>query len=474
MLELKDVFKGLKNKKIALYGLGTETQKVIKLFDEEFEIIGLIDGFKVDGYLYNKPIIDIKQCSNGGADVILAVARPGSCKAIAKRIGDFCRENEIELIDIRGKNLLDDTKCYLNYKSMTDLLQTFVYNHDCAFSTLKIKIFKRRLEQIQKEQKQENDSVVNIFDAYDIGYMFCAPIITDFVIWFHKQVRERNLSNVWFCARDGYLLKELYDIINENQDSQYFLTSRMAAIRSCVENKEDILYVDSMKFSGTLEENLQERFGIDAAFCNIDEGEEGILCFKTAILDKAKQVKKGYTKYVDSLNVQAGDIAFFDFVAKGTSQYFISRLVNNHIVGLYFLQLEPNFMQDKNLDIIPFYTNDELDHSAIFDNYYILETFLTSPDPSIVEFDISGNGIYTEESRTQEAILCGERVQQGIKDYFEEYVKQCDDLEHSIDKELDEEFLKLIHNVEIKDNEFLNLIIEDPFFNRMTNITDVL
>ena len=43
-----------------------------------------------------------------------------------------------------------------------------------------------------------------------------------------------------------------------------------------------------------------------------------------------------------------------------------------------------------------------------------------------------------------------------------------------INKKLDEAFLVLIHNMEIKDKDFLSLMVEDPFFNRMTNITDVL
>ena len=36
-------------------------------------------------------------------------------------------------------------------------------------------------------------------------------------------------------------------------------------------------------------------------------------------------------------------------------------------------------MADKGVDIESFYTEKERDTSAIFDNYYILETILTSP-----------------------------------------------------------------------------------------------
>ena len=50
----------------------------------------------------------------------------------------------------------------------------------------------------------------------------------------------------------------------------------------------------------------------------------------------------------------------------------------------------------------------------------------------------------------------------------------CFEANKAINKLLDESFLKLIHEVKITDMDFLNLVVEDPFFNRMTNVTDVI
>ena len=44
----------------------------------------------------------------------------------------------------------------------------------------------------------------------------------------------------------------------------------------------------------------------------------------------------------------------------------------------------------------------------------------------------------------------------------------------NINKKLDEQFLVLLRHVAINDTDFLSLTVEDPFFNRMTDITDVL
>ena len=49
------------------------------------------------------------------------------------------------------------------------------------------------------------------------------------------------------------------------------------------------------------------------------------------------------------------------------------------LLWIYFLQLEKEFMRDKKLDIRSFYENGELHSNVIYENYYILETILTSP-----------------------------------------------------------------------------------------------
>ena len=268
------------------------------------------------------------------------------------------------------------------------------------------------------------------------------------------------------------MIKKLFDIAN-TKESVYFLTSRTAAIRAGVRDVDDLEYVESMKFSGTLPQNIKERFGF-----TIEEKEnDSFYNYSSNIISRAKKTSDGYTKYISQKNLKEGNITIFDFVAKGTTQYFLQRLVpNNHIKGLYFLQLEPAFMADKKLDIVPFYTEAELEKSAIFDNYYILETILTSFEPSCVEFTEQGEPVFVKETRTEEAIECVKLMQQGIIDYFTRYIseiKEADKNEY-IDKSFDECFLKIIHNVKIEDAQFLNLIVEDPFFNRMTSITDVL
>lgn len=685
-----DINEVIINKSIVIYGLSIETERILCEWNGKYNVIGLLDGFKTSGEQFGQHILDINDIVKMDNIVIIVVARPGSCKSIAKRIGDLCRENNILLYDIRGKDLLEDTRVVYDFKSVKgytksellkrvekldvvsfDLFDTlavrdvlssnnviklinarliergirindfiekriavekqlsqghaprleYIYDEllskECGLAIgaselaaleyeLDVKLLRPRKEMVDflKKMKQNdkrvyitsesyysenqileiinsigivnidglvvsceydtgktgdlfdvlvskagtknilhigddivadieaakrhglqafqiyssselldslgglgliNDKmslsdrikigmfIANIFnspfqfenkdkrihadDAYDIGYLFTAPMIMDFTRWFGQQVKMFDLKNIWFCARDGYLLQKLYQILYPDSETEYFLTSRISAIRAGMDDISDIEYVDSMKYSGDEFDNLRTRFGLDEKSLEpykTDEMREGLLKYADAILNTSKNKKKNALKYIQKLNLQEGDVAFFDFVAKGTSQMYIQRLVKKKIKGLYFLQLEPEFMNDKGLDILPFYREEEKNSSAIFDNYYILETLLTAPEPSVDEFDNDGNPVYAKETRKEEDIQSFMKAQEGILSYVRRYLSICPKQEISINKKLDEIFLFLVHNIEIRDNAFLKLTVEDPFFNRMTDIMDVL
>ena len=684
MSNLLKLVEQYKKEKIAIYGLGAETERVLAELDGTCQVIGLLDGYQTSGSLFGTPIISLAQAVEEQVRLILVAARPGSCRAIAKRIGGVCREQQIALFDVRGNDLCNVQRAVYDFREVPgitreELLQrteeydavsfdlfdtlimrqvlfpadvfelmddrlrqhgiiiedfsvrrtasekelskeraprlTEIYSHmkntyhiaeivpeqmavleweidcgilvprrevceifaalaargkrvfivsdsyydekqitgilkkcgitgytglfvSCEYGTGKTQMLFQKYRQevkaktylhigddvmadIENAEKNEMDAcrlysgmdllelagymglwdyteslsakirigifVARVFNspfqfetearrisvstAFDIGYVFCAPMICDFVLWFREQVREFQLQNILFCARDGYLVKQLYDELCNSISSVYFLTSRTAAIRAGMEKEEDIAYVGEMKFSGSLARQLEKRFGI-----HVDEADERaeLLDYKEEILDRSRQSRKNYQIYIDRQELNAGDAAFFDFVAKGTTQMYMGRLMPNHLKGIYFLRLDEEKMQGKNLDIVAFYNASEKDTSAIFQDYYILETMLTAPMPSVKEFDEKGNPVYDRETRNEGDIRCFQEAQEGIREYFREYLRLCPISARETNKKLDEVFLAMIHKVEVTDQDFLNLKVEDPFFNRMTDMTDVL
>ena len=665
---------------IALYGLGTETERFLVEYGSRLSIAGLLDGFKSDGHLYGYPIIPIENTLSRDVKIIIVIARPGSCKVIAKRIGDFCREHDIALYDVRGKNLLESSSVSYDYSSLPgytknelmtkiqqadiisfDLFDTLVTRtvfsytdifdilsinlenegiHIPDFSSLRLQFEKElsksssprlsdiynkvlevsgvdnitadelaerefRIDQstiitrkdmcdlvrdiisngkkvvittdcyysldqvksvIEKagiiglddvlvsceygtykaqnlfgvlKEKYPDKSILHIGDdvyadvekskaygidsfhiysgaemfeslgglgfeddivslsdrikvgmfnadifnspfvfedddrrvsagtSYDVGYLFCAPMISDFMLWMKEQIDELGIEKMLFCSRDGYLPDKLFRLISHEDNAVYFYASRTAAIRSGMENKTDLEYVDSMKYFGTKEQALKTRYGIEVE--NAD-----CINMDAQILKRSAMLRKNYKKYIDTFRFGSGIIGMFDFVAKGTTQMYLQKLFSQHVIGMYFLQLEPEFMADKGLDIKPFYTEDEKNGSAIFENYYILETILTSPESQLVEFDETGKPIYAEETRSRRDITVFVNAQEGIISYFERLISILPVNEIEINKKLDEKLLALINKVQIRDNDFLSIKVEDPFFGRMTDIKDVI
>ena len=685
MSNVVQVFEKYKEDKIAIYGLGIETEKVLKQMDSQFHIIGLLDSFREEGELYGKEIISLQNAIDNHVKMILVVARPGSCKAIARKISETCKDNQISLFDINGKNLSENRKVVYDFQGVqgeskeflfhmikerdvvsVDLFDTLImrqtlYSTDiyelvdeelkdrgvfledfvklresvekdlskhkapslveiyqylielngfsglkaeelaeleweidlslvvpraemcdllsqiwgmgkelyivtdtyysrkqieiilqecginnytdvlvsCEYGTSKTQnLFGNLRERIGEKscihigddtaadveaaerngieayriysgidlwqavgclgmekyvddlsdriklglfvskifnspfQFETTEKKICVNNAYDIGFMFFAPLISDFVLWLNEQVAE-NVDNIWFGARDGYLIQKLYDCIgNTDKTSVYFLTSRVAAIRAGVRSLEDISYIDEMKFSGTVPEQMQERFGIQIP--EPVKSQESILDYAEEILSTAEIKRKNYLKYIKTLDRKEGNIAFFDFVAKGTCQMFVEKILNKQLMGLYFLRLEEDNPKTQGLNIKAFYQAEEKSYSVIFDNYYILETMLTAPMPSVLEFDENGKPCYAKETRDNESIHCFGQAQDGISDFFQRYVEICPVGKRNIHKSLDEHMLSLVQKIIITDNAFLNLTVEDPFFNRMTDITDLI
>lgn len=683
MSVLSSILKKYKHTKIAIYGLSEATQKVLEEAGEA-NVVGLLDGYRTSGRLYGMPIISLEQAIEEQIGLILVAARPGSCRAIARRIGEICRERQIALYDVRGNDLCSTQQAVYDFQKVSgvtrgellrrmgeyevisfDLFDTLImrqvlfvsdvfslmedklrqhgvliedfvdrrmasekelsrerapklreiYDHmkhtyhiaeiepdqmaaleweidcglvvprkevceilaamaaqgkqiyivsdsyydkkqiigimkkcditqyadvfvSCEYGTGKTQtLFEKYKEKTNAErylhigddavadiecaekagvaacrlcsgmdllelagymglwsytnslpdrvrigmfvsrvfnspfQFETKERRISVNTAYDIGYVFFAPMICDFVLWFREQVEAFQMKNILLCARDGYLIKQLFDELCNSISSVYFLTSRTAAIRAGMENEEDIRYVENMKFSGSLSRELEKRFGIIAA--GIDEQAE-LLDYKEAILNRSAQSRKNYQIYIDKQKLKDGDAAFFDFVARGTTQMYMSRLISQHLKGIYFLRLDEEQERMKNLDIISFYTSAEKDDSAVFQDYYILETMLTAPMPSVKDFDDKGNPLYDKETRGENDIRCFQEAQEGIRGYFREYLKLCPISARKVNKKLDESFLSMIHKVKVTDSDFLSLKVEDPFYNRMTDMADLI
>lgn len=281
-------------------------------------------------------------------------------------------------------------------------------------------------------------SIVN--STYDVGYLFIAPIVTNFIDWLLKIIKNEKYDNILFAARDGFLVKSLYDVainvldIDKASPSIYFLTSRMICAASSMRTDEDIKYVASLPFAYSHEELLKIRFGLEEeeilpydneTYPNL---ESYVLAHNQKIFIKSKETRERYLKYIEGLGIKKGSkVAYFDLVSSGTCQMYLTDIVPFDLFGLYFVHYSNEDSNEKRnqLSINALFENglSYQSQSYAFDNYHYLETIITSFDSSLASFDENIQPIFSPESRSEKELKKLEILHNAISDYFISYMK---------------------------------------------------
>ncbi|WP_374220656.1 hypothetical protein, partial [Oscillibacter sp. CU971] len=129
-----------KEDKIAIYGLSPLTETV-RMQLPGYQVIGLLDGYRTSGVLYELPIISLEEAVRVNVRVIIAAARAESCKVIAKRIGDVCAEHGIALLDARGNDLRTPKKPAYSFSDTEGVSKAFLYRLVDAHDVISVDLF---------------------------------------------------------------------------------------------------------------------------------------------------------------------------------------------------------------------------------------------------------------------------------------------------------------------------------------------
>jgi predicted HAD superfamily hydrolase len=323
-----------------------------------------------------------------------------------------------------------------------------------------------------------------IRSAYQLGYIFIAPALSNFVLWLIDHLKRKHYSHILFLARDGYLIKQLYDeavrIIGyqkELPESVYFLTSRFAAISATATTDEHIEYAAGLSFDGTPEDLLKKRFFLRyGEFEQYDDKKyrtpiEYILNHSDKVKYRADELRGNYQRYIKGLQIKQNEkLAFFDFVSTGTCQMCIEELIGEKMDGYYFIRMSEEYHRKKQLSILSYYDFNTLynQNSSVADNYFFLESIIKSLEPSISYFDCDGDPVYQQESRTKEQIEFIKEVQNGVNDFLKEYLYMIRGSQIHIDKSYADKTLELMQNKYsfINITDLKHSIIRDEFCNR--------
>ena len=288
--------------------------------------------------------------------------------------------------------------------------------------------------------------VVCVDERELFGYVFIAPMVTEYTRWMTNEVQKRRIGKLVFTARDGLLIKKIYDKLRQNdgydkrEESVYVRVSRRAVTVASIKDDEDIIRVATRGYSGTFRDMLMDRFGIadcgnghdrDVKMYSPQELRDTVLEYRIGILEEVERERENYLVYLKRFGIDddsVDDVVFFDFITSGTVPYNLSRIIGRDVTCMCFATMNlPNMMYEEDTDkLVSAYGNIRSygNDTELSKHYLVLETILTDDKSSLLMIDDAGKELFTDDGvnhKFDEVIEVWDGVLEYVSDYLNLY-----------------------------------------------------
>ncbi len=338
-----------------------------------------------------------------------------------------------------------------------------------------------------------------------IGYTIAGPLVLAFVQWLEKKAAEDSIQRLYFLAREGQILKMVYDQWTAHDTnaipSDYLVLSRRTVAVPMISNLEDIFEIARVQFSpNNLATFLQERYGltlsqeehneytkrklwpknklVSVENHNIDHLMPLLKALEVRILDQSHLEHPALMTYLDTMKLNSStSSAIVDIGYAATIQGRLNRLVNQAIHGYYLITDERAHKVSTEFNVITqgcfgHYVNAFSNPPLIFEKSFSLEKLLSSNDPQIVRYQSDNVGKIAPEFRDltdeeRQTMATREEIRQGIMDFVDQSITVRDKLVNdfavppNIAKNMFETFIKHPSQTEL---EILSKLTLDDYY----------
>jgi FMN phosphatase YigB (HAD superfamily) len=277
------------------------------------------------------------------------------------------------------------------------------------------------------------DAIVPTPDARAIGYMVAGPLCVAFVQWLLARARTDGVARLFFLAREGQFLKQVFDRLTDGASnapaSEYLVVSRRAVNVPAISTLADVLAIAEAYYGPhSLEDYLLERFGLvlspdelKALFKrglwspgrpvmirneDISHLEPLLEALLPLILRQGRRERPGLLAYLaQQLLVDDGSCAVVDIGYSGTIQRRLNTLLGGGVHGYYMaadvrteaLSLAFNVRAEG-----CFHHRSALgDAAPIFVlRSFLAEKLLSSDDAQVIRYLLGDNGVLAPEFRS--------------------------------------------------------------------------
>lgn len=493
--KFKRNFFSYKDKKIVLYGTGKNTKAIIREYEWDFCIVGIMDVGKEGKIIYGKKVLSEEQVKNMHIDLIILICLPISEDIVYRRIREFTEKEQIDVYNLDGVQLCTRIEEH-QFAKLSDTEKERIAEKEGLYALLKHTTYydfehkadtwikRKMLDYFVKELLKHPDDVkedgkVFIADPEKLGYLYWGPIITGYLLWMVKEVINDSCDIILFQSRDGYLLQKMYKVLKNTYTEEafpadiYFLTSRRASIVPGIRTEEDIRAAAGYSWYGSDADFMTRRFGVEADGEELSEMgcEQYAVKYMEKVFGRAKEERLNYRKYLSNLNLlQYQKAALIDTTAAGTVQTNLQHFMELPMKGYYFLKRVSEVEENNQIEFSSYYSSQP--RYKIRDNVFaysqFMELILSSREASLICFNANGEPEYAKDKRSEaekDVIQC---LQMGVLRYFNNI---CNMHLEWQDLRMDREFADAIlgtmnwENIIIHDNEIKNLVMEDYFRN---------
>ncbi|WP_157752302.1 hypothetical protein [Pseudobutyrivibrio ruminis] len=324
----------------------------------------------------------------------------------------------------------------------------------------------------------ESKGYLSCLSVQDIGFCLLGDMAYTFSDWLIEKCQQENICELGFFSREAFFLIKQFEHLRKLKNcivvkAKEIKISRRAIMNAAIFSREDIEDALSFPYKGTVGELLYDRFNIQskdfdgrpAEILKKDAYELNTFIdkYEDEILQEAQRQRNNYLSYLKKIEL-ANDITVVDSFIYGSTQYYLSKVMNNNLSGLYMLinKCEDNrCIQGKKIDSCFQEANDIAGvNNEIYENALFLEAFYTAPNGMVREIDDNGLPIYERIGNNQRFFDVRLSLEEGIEAYFDDFYKVINGLEI----ERDISFTKKAFNAFMKSGVLQKEVIKRSFF----------
>ncbi len=312
---------------------------------------------------------------------------------------------------------------------------------------------------INKYYSQPNFQENNFW--YDLGFKNLGILFLSFIGWLQATAKKDGIEKIFFLSRDGYIMKQVYDLTAEVFDllpkSEYLYASRRALNIPSIKNLDEValdflvsgtsvLKVAQFLSRAGLEPKLYleqlQRVGLN----NLDEEiitseqYQKLRNFYQLIAEDIEKIaaceREKLTQYLTSINFfQSHKVAVVDIGWHGSMQYSLAKIVDAldkevDIKGYYFAtKIGAKKFQEKGMKMSSYLCDcgsPTYYEKTIRLSTEIFEFIHSAPHGSVIKYGEKCEDmkpVLEENDRLQSELTKVEMMHQGAIDFITQYLK---------------------------------------------------